>query len=155
MFLFTWTGFSLFGEKTPSPLRIQFFPFRGKISYWVKSPVIVIQGNFPERWWIAPALPYRHILTPIHSCENFFPSPALMHQHVSGSTLSPFYRWRNWGPARMLLFVAFCFLGPHPQHMEFPRLGVLSELQLPAYTTATAMPDPSCVCNLHHSSQQQ
>ena len=24
------------------------------------------------------------------------------------------------------------------QHMEFPRLGVRSELQLPAYTTATA-----------------
>ena len=25
----------------------------------------------------------------------------------------------------------------------------------PAYTTATATPDPSCVCNLHHSSQQR
>ena len=34
------------------------------------------------------------------------------------------------------------------------RLGVESELQLPAYTTAVAMPDPSHVCNLHHSSQQ-
>ena len=29
------------------------------------------------------------------------------------------------------------------------------ELQLPAYTTATARPDLSRVCNLHHSSQQQ
>ena len=38
--------------------------------------------------------------------------------------------------------------------MEFPRLGVESELQLPAYATATAMPNPSCVCVLHHSSQQ-
>ena len=28
------------------------------------------------------------------------------------------------------------------------------ELQLPAYTTATATPDPSCVCNPHHSSRQ-
>ena len=36
--------------------------------------------------------------------------------------------------------------------MEVPRLGVESELQLPAYTTAT--PDPSPVCNLHHNSQQ-
>ena len=35
--------------------------------------------------------------------------------------------------------------------MEVPRLGVESELQLPAYTTATATPDPSHVCNLHHS----
>ena len=37
--------------------------------------------------------------------------------------------------------------------MEVPRLGVESELQLPVYTTATAMPDPSRICNLHHSSQ--
>ena len=29
------------------------------------------------------------------------------------------------------------------------------ELQQPAYTTATATPDASCVCNLHHSSQQR
>ena len=32
--------------------------------------------------------------------------------------------------------------------------GVKSELQLPAYTTATAMPDLSHVCDLHHSSWQ-
>ena len=36
--------------------------------------------------------------------------------------------------------------------MEVPRLGVEVELQLLA--TATAMQDPSCVCNLHHSSLQ-
>ena len=36
--------------------------------------------------------------------------------------------------------------------MEVPRLGVQSELQLLAYATATAMPDPSRTCNLHHSS---
>ena len=38
--------------------------------------------------------------------------------------------------------------------MEVPKLGVESELQLPAYTTATAMQDPSPICGLHHSSQQ-
>ena len=38
--------------------------------------------------------------------------------------------------------------------MEIPRLGVESELQLLAYTTATAMRDPSHVCDLRHSSQQ-
>ena len=38
--------------------------------------------------------------------------------------------------------------------MEIPRLGVESELQLPAYTTATEMWDPSHVCDLHHSSRQ-
>ena len=38
--------------------------------------------------------------------------------------------------------------------MEVPRLGGKSELQLEAYTTATATRDPSCICNLHHSSWQ-
>ena len=33
--------------------------------------------------------------------------------------------------------------------MEVPRLGVTSELQGRAYTTATATPDPSHVCDLH------
>ena len=33
------------------------------------------------------------------------------------------------------------FLGLNLQHMEVHRLGVELELQLPAYTTATAMPD--------------
>ena len=48
----------------------------------------------------------------------------------------------------------FAFLGLHLWHMEVPRLGVESNLQLPAYTIATAMPDPSCICDLHHSSRQ-
>ena len=37
--------------------------------------------------------------------------------------------------------------------MEVRRQGVKSELQLPAYTTATAMSvDPNHVCDLHHRS---
>ena len=52
-------------------------------------------------------------------------------------------------------FLFFVFLGPHWQHVEVPRLGVQSELQLPAYTTVTATPDPSHICNLRHSSQQR
>ena len=39
--------------------------------------------------------------------------------------------------------------------MEVPRLGVESELQLPAYATGTATPDLSCVCDLHHISRQR
>ena len=40
---------------------------------------------------------------------------------------------------------------------EVPRLGVELELKLPAYATATATAarDLSCVCDLHHSSQQR
>ena len=37
------------------------------------------------------------------------------------------------------------FLGLHLWHMEVPRLGVQSELQLPAYATATATRDLSRV----------
>ena len=32
--------------------------------------------------------------------------------------------------------IHFFFVGPHLQHMDIPSLGVKSELQLPAYTTA-------------------
>ena len=60
---------------------------------------------------------------------------------------------------RQSIFFAFIFylffLGPHSWHMEVPRLGIKPELQLPVYTTTTAMPDPSHICNLHHSSQQR
>ena len=45
----------------------------------------------------------------------------------------------------------FVFLGLDTRHVEVPRLGVESELQLPAYTTATGTPDLSCVFDLHHS----
>ena len=48
-------------------------------------------------------------------------------------------------------FVLFCFLGPHLRHMEIPRLGVESELQLPTYTTATQdprIPATSVTCSL-------
>ena len=44
--------------------------------------------------------------------------------------------------------------GLHLRHMEVPRLGVESELLLLAYARATAMPDPSLICDLHHSSRQ-
>ena len=52
----------------------------------------------------------------------------------------------------LFLFLSFFFLGPYSWHMDVPMLGVESELQLPAYTTAT--PDPRWICNLHHRSRQ-
>ena len=51
----------------------------------------------------------------------------------------------------LVIFFFFKFLGPHPWHMEVPRLGVKTELQLPAFARATAMQDPSRICDLHHS----
>ena len=56
-----------------------------------------------------------------------------------------FLRW-------IVHFISFhfisVFLGPHP------RLGIELELQVPAYTTATATRDLSHVCGLDHSSWQ-
>jgi len=45
----------------------------------------------------------------------------------------------------LFLFILFyfIFLGLPPWHKEIPRLGVESVLELPAYATATATPDPS------------
>ena len=45
-----------------------------------------------------------------------------------------------------VIFFSFFFLGLHPRHMEVARLGVKSELRLPAYTTGAAMWDPRCIC---------
>ena len=39
--------------------------------------------------------------------------------------------------------------------MEVPRLEVESELQMPVYATAIAMPDLSCIYDPYHSLQQQ
>ena len=46
----------------------------------------------------------------------------------------------------------FSFLEPYLWHVEVPRIGGESELQLPVYTTATATPDPNCICDICHSS---
>ena len=51
-------------------------------------------------------------------------------------------------------FFFLVFLGLHPWHIEVPRLGVDSELELLAYTTAAATQNPSHVCDLHHGSWQ-
>ena len=71
-------------------------------------------------------------------------------QFLLVSNCSPTFRI-----GRYFFFFFFGFFGPHPWHMEIPRLGVASELQLPAHATATATPDLSCMCNLHCSSRQR
>ena len=67
--------------------------------------------------------------------------------HHSTSTLSA-------AAASFFFLLSFVFLGPYPRHMEVPRLGVQSELQLLTCTIATATWNPSCLCDLHHSSWQ-
>ena len=68
--------------------------------------------------------------------------------------LFPLKNNRNSAVELVISFTYSFSLGPHPQHMEVPRLEVESELYPPAYTTATAAQDPSCICHLYHSSGQ-
>ena len=61
----------------------------------------------------------------------------------------------NYFPELFLIFYfLFYSLGLQVQHREVPKLGIDSQLQLPVYARATATPDPSHVCDLHHSSRQ-
>ena len=53
----------------------------------------------------------------------------------------------------VVVVIVFCLLGPHTAYRD-SQAGVKSELQQPAYTTATATLDPSHVCDLHHNSRQ-
>ena len=55
----------------------------------------------------------------------------------------------------LIFFLSFVFLGLHPRHMEIPRLGVESELQLLVHTTASTMQDSSVLCDLYHSLWQR
>ena len=68
-----------------------------------------------------------------------FPKQCLPKQQNRGSFFFVFCRFRAL---------------PVPYGGSRARGQIRSELQLPACTTATAMPDPSCVCSLHHSSWQ-
>ena len=43
--------------------------------------------------------------------------------------------------------IFFPFIWPHLWNMEAPRLRVELELQMQACVTATAISDPSCICN--------
>ena len=80
-----------------------------------------------------------------HSQQNcLVPSPFITHSSMQPPIHLHFF---------FFFFFFFCFLGPHLRHMQVARLGVQSDMSA-TYTTATAMPDPTCVFDLHHSSCQ-
>ena len=62
----------------------------------------------------------------------------------------------KWKKTKIFYFIyfLFLFLGPHLWHVEIPKRGVELELQLLAYTTATATWYLSFIYDQHHSSQQ-
>ena len=96
---------------------------------------------------------YSRLLTDLSNPSDFFKMTREMGPCVT--TPQWLFCRESQTPFFFVLFCLLaCFLRPHLQHMEVPRLGVKLELQLLAYTTATATPDLSHVCDLRQSSGQ-
>ena len=92
-------------------------------------------------------MPHRHLKTKLMIFVHTF-----FYDIPSSINNSVFFQFFNF--LYFIFFLFFFSLGLHLQHMEVPRLGVKSEPQLLAYTTATATWDLIRICNLQHSSQQ-
>ena len=115
-------------------------------------------------WWESLQLEQRglHNLRPKLENENSWRKNLKMTQSSSWPCLPTQFNLCIFSPFPSLFYSFFLifnfnfnfFLGLHQQHIEIPRLGAESELQLLAYTTAIAIQNPSRICDLHHSSQQ-
>ena len=82
---------------------------------------------------------------------------------ISMPDMAKLFSWSHCSPIRYIyiyththIYIYIYILWPDLWHMQVPGLGVESELelQLLAYTTATATPDLSHICDLRHSSRQ-
>uniref|UniRef100_A0A4X1VXY8 EF-hand domain-containing protein n=1 Tax=Sus scrofa TaxID=9823 RepID=A0A4X1VXY8_PIG len=130
------------GVSTPPPSSCSTLP----------TPLLTHTPQGPETWlsartWRglgdgqgAPPLP-RSWTPACRECGASVPFTTHLHpvQQVFWSIL-PF--------SLFFFFFFFFFKEPLLWHIEVPRLGVDLELQLPAYHTATAMPDPSSIYDL-------
>ena len=90
-----------------------------------------------------------------HDVESQFPDQGLNLGHSGESAKSKPVDHQGTSPK--LHALSFFFFPPFraaPTAYEGSQARGQIELQLPACTTATAMQNPSCICNLHHSSQQ-
>ena len=76
-------------------------------------------------------------------------SHTIQDAHVNVCTFNSFFSiFRIVQPSHNFILSYFIFLWLHLRPMEVLGLGVRSELQLPAYASATAAPDLSCICDL-------
>ena len=118
---------------------------------------LLIFGPGSPLWWegLSSALEvFSSIPFPYFSCPFTLANVPWGDKNTMVKNTCTGRRWQMWAQRRKKALLFFCFLEPHLWHMDVSRLGVKSELQLPAYTTATATWDPSCVCDLYHSSRQ-
>ena len=133
---------SLFPTRQPSPHP----HFSNGTPRTLVKMQLLIQGRVGGAWELAFPTSSPGMLMPLvhgpHVQEQGFPR-FFIHLKAMGITCIPCFA-----------FIFFVFLRLYPRHMEVPRPGVEWELHLPAYATATAMPDLSHVCELHHSPRQ-
>ena len=102
----------------------------------------VFEGGCPHGWGLAVVR---------FTKGSSKPKPAINLVNDTESRASPevLIHWTGRGiaNAHFIVFHYFtyfwCLALQHRQYMEVPRLAVESELQLPAYTTASATGDPS------------
>ena len=87
---------------------------------------------------------------------NLEPCSCLFPAIINGLTNPELINLFKMTPTELFFFLVFLpFLGPLSWHVEGPRLRTQSELLLPACARARATQDPSCICDLHHSSRQR
>ena len=87
---------------------------------------------------------------------TIFKFPQWIHVHISSSSSGHQVLLASWHlpPSSFFFLPFFFFLWPHLWHVDGPRLGAKTELQLQAYATATTRWDQSHIWNLHCSLQQ-
>ena len=119
----------------------------GSLTYWVRPGIEPLSSFIEEKTVLGVLKICLGPATSVHQGEG-----TLVHSAVQKGVL--FWNACFWsqilnfshslicsptcGHYDEFFFFFFFFLGPLMWHMEVPRLGVKSELQLPAYTIATA-----------------
>ena len=135
-------------EWTAAPISDTCLRLRPALPDWDKKMVTSEEDGWPKM------LDQVYMVITLTAAHTFAyePSVFLPWPQSFSSFQSPCWPLSGWD-LPIILFYFFLFRA-EPGHMEVPRQGVKLELQLPAYTTATATPNLRLVCTLHHSSQQ-
>ena len=137
------------------PIHLSIHPSTHLLNYLaINHPYICPSSTFALKLWQKQALHkvlfYRILQTQLLIATFYsFPSSLIFislqgmsNEHVPFVLLKQFILYIESINIPYSYHIHLFFLGLHSRHMEVPKLGVESELQLPAYTTATATSDP-------------
>jgi len=130
------------------------------IDHWMRLSRLHLPLESLHTWSAPDSMMYVFRLCDAHTHDGKLYEKKSVCICKSGSTCCTDSWWRGDYAARYMKMneVPNCsssFLEPHHQYMGVPRLGAISEPQLPAYTTASATPDPSCSWEIRRRFQQR